>query len=175
VVINLFNFCKQYKSPPFHTIIRIHLISLSYHILVSFPSHVSSMEQMLMLILMLMCMTALCDIYYRDQPWLQSFHLYTGNCKLFVFEALCLRDPQFLKQPSPVVRNDCYSFRPTDLERLGAWILTITYSASPPGIEPWTCQSQSRSCTNKYAHAGPDNWWTFIFDKLHDTNKLRRN
>jgi len=34
---------------PFHTVIRIHLISLSYNILVIFPSHFSSMEQMLML------------------------------------------------------------------------------------------------------------------------------
>jgi len=33
VVINLFNFFTLYKSPPFHTFIRIHLISLSYHIL----------------------------------------------------------------------------------------------------------------------------------------------
>jgi len=38
-----------YKSPPFHTVIRIHLISLSYHILVFLPSHCSYMEQMLML------------------------------------------------------------------------------------------------------------------------------
>jgi len=38
----------MYKSP-FHTVIRIHLISLSYHILVILPSHFSSMEQMLML------------------------------------------------------------------------------------------------------------------------------
>jgi len=30
VVINLFNFFRHYKSPPFHIVIRIHLISLSY-------------------------------------------------------------------------------------------------------------------------------------------------
>jgi len=36
----------DYKSHPFHTVIRIHLISLSYHILVVLPSHFSSMEQM---------------------------------------------------------------------------------------------------------------------------------
>jgi len=50
VVINLFNIFRHYKSPPFHTVIRIHLISLSYHILV-LPSHFISMEQMLMLML----------------------------------------------------------------------------------------------------------------------------
>jgi len=33
-VINLFNFFRNFKSPLFHTVIRIHLISLSYHILV---------------------------------------------------------------------------------------------------------------------------------------------
>jgi len=49
VVINVFNFFRPYKSPPFHTVIRIHLISLSYHILVILPSHFSSMKQMLML------------------------------------------------------------------------------------------------------------------------------
>jgi len=42
---------RHYKSP-FHTVIRIHLISLSYHILVILPSHFSSMEQMLILMLM---------------------------------------------------------------------------------------------------------------------------
>jgi len=46
---NLFNFFRQYKSPPFHTVIRIQLNWLSYHILVILPSHFSSMEQMLML------------------------------------------------------------------------------------------------------------------------------
>jgi len=45
------NFFKDYKSPPFHSVIRIHLISLSYHILVILPSHFSTMEQMLMLML----------------------------------------------------------------------------------------------------------------------------
>jgi len=35
VVINLFNFFRHYISPPFHSVIRIHLISLSYHILVN--------------------------------------------------------------------------------------------------------------------------------------------
>jgi len=35
VVINLFNFFRHYKSP-FHTVIRILLTSLSYHILVIF-------------------------------------------------------------------------------------------------------------------------------------------
>jgi len=49
VVNNLFNFFRHNKSPPFHTVIRIHLISLSYHILVILTSHFSSMEQMLML------------------------------------------------------------------------------------------------------------------------------
>jgi len=42
---------RQNKSPPYHTVIRIHLISLSYHILFILPSHFSSMEQMLMLML----------------------------------------------------------------------------------------------------------------------------
>jgi len=41
----------HYKSPPFHSVFHIHLISLSYHILVILPSHFSSMEQMLMLML----------------------------------------------------------------------------------------------------------------------------
>jgi len=50
--MNLFNFFRHYKSPPFHTVIRVHLISLSYHILVILPSHFSSMEQMLMLMLL---------------------------------------------------------------------------------------------------------------------------
>jgi len=50
-VINLFNFFRLFKSSPFHTVIRIHLISLSYHILFILPSHFSSMEQMLMLML----------------------------------------------------------------------------------------------------------------------------
>jgi len=40
---------RHYKSLPFHTVIRIHLILLSYHILVILPSQFSSMEQMLML------------------------------------------------------------------------------------------------------------------------------
>jgi len=53
VVINLFNFFRHYKSPQFHSVIRIHLISLSYHILVILPSHFSSMEQMLMLTLLI--------------------------------------------------------------------------------------------------------------------------
>jgi len=43
---------RHYKSAPFHTVIRIHLISLSYHILVILPSHFSSMEQMLVLTFM---------------------------------------------------------------------------------------------------------------------------
>jgi len=51
VVINLFNFFRHYKSPPTHSVIRIHLILLSYHILDILPSHFSSMEQMLMLML----------------------------------------------------------------------------------------------------------------------------
>jgi len=50
VVINLFNVLK---FTPFHSVIHIHLISLSYHILVILPSHFSSMEQMLMLVVML--------------------------------------------------------------------------------------------------------------------------
>jgi len=45
----LCNFFRHYKSPSFHSVIRIHLISLSYHILVILPSHFSYMEQMLML------------------------------------------------------------------------------------------------------------------------------
>jgi len=41
-VINLFIFFSRYKSPPFHTVIRIHLISLSCHILVFFlQSHLT--------------------------------------------------------------------------------------------------------------------------------------
>jgi len=39
---------RHYKSPPFHTVICIHLISLSCHILVILPSHFSSMEHMIM-------------------------------------------------------------------------------------------------------------------------------
>jgi len=46
----MFNFFRHYKSPPFHSVIRIHLISFSYHILVILPSYFSSMEQMLMLL-----------------------------------------------------------------------------------------------------------------------------
>jgi len=34
VVINVFNFKEHYKSPPFHTVIRIHFVSLISHILV---------------------------------------------------------------------------------------------------------------------------------------------
>jgi len=45
----MFNYFKHYKSPSFHTVIHIHLISLSYHILVILPSHFRYMEQMLML------------------------------------------------------------------------------------------------------------------------------
>jgi len=41
VVINLFNFFRHYKSPPFHTVVRIHRISLSYHILDILPTHFS--------------------------------------------------------------------------------------------------------------------------------------
>jgi len=52
VVINLFHFFSHYKSSPFHTIIRIHLILLSYRILVILPSQFSSMGQMLMLMFM---------------------------------------------------------------------------------------------------------------------------
>jgi len=48
---NLFNFFRHYKSPPFHFLIRIHHISLSYHISAVLPSHFSFMEQMLMLML----------------------------------------------------------------------------------------------------------------------------
>jgi len=46
VCVQLF---RHYKSPPFHSVIRIHPISLLYHILVILSSHFSSMEQMLML------------------------------------------------------------------------------------------------------------------------------
>jgi len=48
----LFNFFRHYKSPPFHFLIRIHLISLSYHISVVLTSHFSFMEHMLMFTLM---------------------------------------------------------------------------------------------------------------------------
>jgi len=69
VVINLFNFFRH-LSPLFHTVIRMHLISLSYHILVFLPSHLSSMEQMLMLML-LMC--RLVDVFARLHPIVSSF------------------------------------------------------------------------------------------------------
>jgi len=65
VVINLFNFCWHYKSPPFHTVIHNHLNSLSYYILVILPSHFSSMEQMLMLILLHSLDWNLCSV----TPW----------------------------------------------------------------------------------------------------------
>jgi len=38
--IKVFNYYRHHKSPLFHTVIRIHLISLSCHILVFWPSHV---------------------------------------------------------------------------------------------------------------------------------------
>jgi len=44
---------ERTKSPPFHTVICIHLISLSYHILVMLLSHFSSTEHMLMLMLII--------------------------------------------------------------------------------------------------------------------------
>jgi len=47
VFINLFNFFRHYKSDPMRTVIRIHLISLSSHLL-AVPSHFISMEHMLM-------------------------------------------------------------------------------------------------------------------------------
>jgi len=56
----------HYKSPPFHTVIRIQLISLSYHILVYLPSHFSSMEQMLMLLLMQIKWTSYIVGYVND-------------------------------------------------------------------------------------------------------------
>jgi len=50
-LLNMFNFFRLYKSPPFHTVIRIHysthLVILSYFSFL--PSQFSSMEQMLML------------------------------------------------------------------------------------------------------------------------------
>jgi len=49
---NVVNFFRHYKSPLFHTVIRILLISLSFHILVILPSYFSSMEQMLICELM---------------------------------------------------------------------------------------------------------------------------
>jgi len=55
---------RHYKSTPFHTV--NHLISLSYHILVMLPSHICSMEQMLMLMLIV---------------FLYSFHA----CEYFAF------------------------------------------------------------------------------------------
>jgi len=51
MVINFFNLFGHYKSPPFHSVICIHLISLSYHIVVILPTHFSSIDQMLMLML----------------------------------------------------------------------------------------------------------------------------
>jgi len=39
---------RHYESPPFHTVIRIHLISLSRNILIFVPSHLIYIEQMLM-------------------------------------------------------------------------------------------------------------------------------
>jgi len=41
----MLNSFRHYKPPPFHTVIRIHLISLSYRIIAILPSHFSSMEQ----------------------------------------------------------------------------------------------------------------------------------
>jgi len=64
VVINLFTFFRHCKSPPFHTVVRIHLFSLSYHILVILPSHFSSMEQMLMLLLMSFVWVAACAVQH---------------------------------------------------------------------------------------------------------------
>jgi len=44
---------RHYKSPPLYIVIRIHLIPLSYIILdFVVPSHLISIEQMLMLIIM---------------------------------------------------------------------------------------------------------------------------
>jgi len=60
IIINLFNFFRYYKSPPSHTVIRIHLISLSYHILVFF-SH-------LILVLWSKC-------HYLSE-WADSFNQY---------------------------------------------------------------------------------------------------
>jgi len=46
--VDTITFGYIYKSRPFLNVIGIHLISLSYHILVILPSHFSYMEQMLM-------------------------------------------------------------------------------------------------------------------------------
>jgi len=49
-LINLFNFLRHYKSPPFHIVTRIHLVIISYFsfLAISF----SFMEQMFILMLM---------------------------------------------------------------------------------------------------------------------------
>jgi len=70
--ISLFNFFRHYKSPPFHSVIRIHLISLSYHILVILPSHFSSMEQMLMLLLSRFLTGKICLYVVLFNFWLFS-------------------------------------------------------------------------------------------------------
>jgi len=57
----------QFKVTSRHTVIRIHLISLSIHILVILPSHFRSMEQMLMLMFSydkLKFWNTSCDIVY---------------------------------------------------------------------------------------------------------------
>jgi len=69
MVIILFNFFRHYTSPPFHTVIRVHLISLSNHILVILPSHFSSMEQMLMLMLMLRHSIVISDKHESVSRW----------------------------------------------------------------------------------------------------------
>jgi len=52
LVINFFNFFRHYKSPPLHTVFSYspHFVILSHFSY--FPSHFSSMEQMLVLMLM---------------------------------------------------------------------------------------------------------------------------
>jgi len=54
-IINLLNICWHYKSPPFHRVIRIHLILLTrYHLIfLLLPSHFIFVEQMLMFMLIL--------------------------------------------------------------------------------------------------------------------------
>jgi len=76
VVINLFNFFRHYKSPPFHTVIRIHLISLLYHILVILPSRFSSMEHILMLIV---AKTALNTCMARSSCFIQLWIIIGDN------------------------------------------------------------------------------------------------
>jgi len=66
----------QHPSPPFHSVIRIHLISLSYHILVILPSHFSSMEQMFMLMLLYLFSAELCCFMYSFSTSVVLFYVF---------------------------------------------------------------------------------------------------